>query len=608
MPEVRLNDEILSRFAWRRISAGPEGSIFKAENRHGLWTLRLNHKAEGRIEVSLEGRLKKGPARLELRPVVLPKIKADHVLIHGQKMGGCKAFLLKRGVKAEFESHAWITLTYGKHTLHLSHPLKQKNLTSFTGRISNTSVEGLAARTLFEPAKGRQFVSMTVTISASSDSHALLVNWAEEQREDSLPVSIPQESGWNSWDYYRWTITEDEVCKNAEAIAADPVLRRHVRRIVIDDGWEHCYGEWEANHFFPTGMKKLAQNLRKMGFTPGLWFAPTIVEPHSRFAQLDPELLTPGVSGFPCLAFSCMERKGFLLDPTHPRVRDWWERLFRQYADYGYEYFKLDFMAWTVPARRFHSPNAVPGELMSYIVEPIRRAIGPKSRILGCNFNFDGGSGLVDDVRISSDIHACWRSVKGNAGSIAARFWAQGRLWNSDPDFMVCRGPETSKDPDLHRLKPLLPSVRPDDVNEEGINYMDSLVDLKVREAEVLLSLTIASGGAMNLSDNLSRLDKTGLSLLRKAVQAENGPAAIPIDLFRSELPAYWVQKMAGGMHRVLLVNWEDHSARLELNLAELNVPRERLRNFWTGESVSLKRGRLVAKLRPHSCLLVETR
>ena len=50
--------------------------------------------------------------------------------------------------------------------------------------------------------------------------------------------------GWNTWDYYRWTITEDEVLKNAEFIAKDPVLSKHVKRIIIDDGWQYCYGEW----------------------------------------------------------------------------------------------------------------------------------------------------------------------------------------------------------------------------------------------------------------------------------------------------------------------------------------------------------------------------
>jgi hypothetical protein len=115
------------------------------------------------------------------------------------------------------------------------------------------------------------------------------------------------------------------------------------------------------------------------------------------------------------------------------------------------------------------------------------------------------------------------------------------------------------------------------------------------------------SGGAMNLSDNLPRLNQAGLALLRRAVQAEKGDAAVPIDLFRSNLPSYWVQKLSSGLHRALLVNWGEKSALLTLDLAALNVPLRRLRNFWNDEAVVTKSGKLSLKLAPHSCVLVET-
>lgn len=603
-PEATLDGKKITRLSWRADNK-TEG-VFLAKSAEGEWSLRLDGK-NGAIQVVLEARLKKTPKRLELRPLVFSKIPADHVLAHGRKMGGCEAHVLTRGTK-ELISHGWTAITRGGYTLHLSHSLRQKQVSHFAGRIRGKSVEGLAAATLFDLPSGKRFSAAPVTLAASPDGHELLVNWAEGQREGHKPVTVPQESGWNSWDYYRWTITEEEVYKNAELIAGDPVLRKHVRRIIVDDGWQYCYGEWEPNCFFPSGMKKLAQNLKRMGFTPGLWFAPTIAELHSRFAQLEPEVLATGLSGFPALAFSCMERKGFLLDPTHPRVRAWWDELFRRYAGYGYRYFKLDFMAFTVASRRFHDRNATPGDLMRRIVEPIRNAVGPESRILGCNFNFNGGPGLVDDVRISADIHSRWLSVKENVSSIAARFWSHERLWVNDPDFLLCRGEDTSDDPHLHRLKALLPFVRPDDLNETGFDYMDSLVDLSYREAEVLASLVIAAGGAMNLSDRLTRLNKRGLAMLRRAVQAEKGAAAVPLDLFRSQYPSCWVQRLASGLHRVLLVNWEEGAVSVELDLAKLNVPHRQLRNFWTDESVPIKGGRLAAKLPPHACLFIETR
>jgi len=609
-PEAELDGKNFKLDGWKPVPGEKRGLAFAARTRQGAWILRIipsGAKGGSLFEVALEGRPLRRHQTVVLKPLAFKKFPARHVLIHGRKMGGCESRLLQPGKTALLTSHFFIAITRRSKTLLLSQPLLQKETSNFSARIAGKTIRELAAATTFEPCPRRLLRSAPVTISASPQGHDLLVNWAKLQVSEPAPLVSPKESGWNTWDYYRWTITEEEVYKNAELIAGDPVLSRHVKRIIIDDGWQYCYGEWEPNSLFPSGMKKLARNLNRMGFTPGLWFAPTIAEPHSRLAQLYPETLAAGASGFPCLAFSCMERKGFLLDPTHPQVRSGWQELFRRYADYGYRYFKLDFLAWTVRARRFYQAGVGPGELMRQIIAPIRQSVGPQSRLLGCNFSFDGGMGLVDDVRISSDIHAKWSSVKENAGSVAARFWAQERLWINDPDFTLCRGEMTSDDPNLHRLKPLLPFVRAEDANPQGMDYLDSLVDLSRDEAEVLASLVITSGGAMNLSDNLPRLNASGLDLLRRAVQAEKGSAAIPLDLFRSKYPAVWVQKLSSGLHRVLLINWSDRTAFLQADMAGLNVPALRVRNFWTGEPIRVKGGKLEAHLKPHSCLLAES-
>jgi len=579
---------------------------FSAQTPEGEWSLEFR-ATEGGLDAVLGVRLRARASCVRLEPLVVARLRADHVLAHGRKMGGCRLLDLKKAPPAKYQSHFHFAATRGAVTLLLAHPLRQHDLSSFSIETERNGLRNFSAGTLFECNRKRVLRSAPVSIAASAQGHRLLEDWATAQIAVSEPLPAPRESGWNSWDYYRWTITEEEVMKNAEFIASDPVLAKHVKRIIVDDGWQYCYGEWEANSLFPSGTKKLARDLARMGFEPGLWFAPTIAEPHSRWAQLEPGTLACGVSGYPCLGFSCMERKGFILDPTHPRVRAWWKEVFGRYAREGYRYFKLDFLAWTVPARRFWDAACQPGDLMRRIIEPIRQAVGPAGRILGCNLNFEDVRGLVNDARISSDIHARWRSVKENVAPIAARFWAHRRFWINDPDFTLCRGEETANDPDLHRLKALLPFVRPDDPNVAGVDYLDSLVDLSRREAEVLVSLVIISGGAMNLSDNLPRLNEAGLRLLRRAVQAEKGHAGLAVDLFRSQHPAAWVQKLDSGTHRVLLINWEEEPREIGLDLAVWNVPRREARNFWTGQPVSIRGGRLEKVLPPHACLLVET-
>lgn len=607
-PGYRWNESPSQPLKWK---ASPKSrNQWVARNRHGAWKLQFSTPDEAQVEISLICRPVHPPRRLVLQPVILDSFSVDHVLTHGQKMGGCESHVAQARISRPLESYSFAALTRGSHTLQISFPLKQKQMAKLTGHLVGKRVNDLTASTLFEAPHRKVLKAVPVMLTASADPHGQLTSWADTQTNGAPLIAVPQESGWNSWDYYRWTISEEEVLKNAELIASDPVLSRHVRRIIVDDGWQYCYGEWEPNFLFPSGMKNLAKRLTKMGFVPGLWFAPTIVEPHARLAQIAPELLACAPSGIPCLAFSCMERKGFLLDPTHPRVQAWWEELFRRYADYGFRSFKLDFLCWTVPARKFHNSRTAPGDLMRTIIEPIRRAVGNDTRLLGCNFGFEAGRGLVDDVRTSGDIHANWRAVKNNAINIAARFWAHRRLWINDPDFALCRGEETSNDPHLHRLKALLPFVKPNETKThlaEGLPYMSSLVDIRKCEAEVLLSLVIASGGVMNLSDNLPVLNSTGLRLLRKSVQAEKGNAAIPLDLFNADIPAYWVQKLDSGKQRILLVNWTDAKAELSLDLETLNVRGTKLKNFWTGEPLKTRQGKLTAELLPHACLLGES-
>ncbi len=602
-PRAEIDGTDVGALAWK--PSGEDG-VFQAANPAGDWTYRILHSAQG-IGFSLECRLS---ARTEpvsgvvLKPLQIESIEVNHVLCHGRGMGQCDSYPVEATTSEAIKSIFYISLTRGEKTLQLSHPLIQGDLSGFSGRIEGNRVVGLTSATVIDPVCGEALRSETVTV-ASGKGHELMEGWAAIQIGDREPLSIPQKSGWNSWDYYRWTITEEEVLKNAEFIAADPILSQHVERIVIDDGWQYCYGEWEANSLFPSGMESLAKKINKMGFTAGLWIAPTLVEPHSRIAQLDPDMMAMGLSGLPCLAFSCMRRNTFLLDPTRPRVKQWWDQLFRRYAGYGFRYFKLDFLGATLDAPRFFAP--VPkGEMMREILEPIRAAVGQESRILGCNYQFQGGRGLVDEARISADIHADWESVKMNVNSIAARYWAHGRLWINDPDFAVCRGEETSNDLDLHRLKPLLVFVEPQEKDPK--HFFSSIIDLNRREAEVLLSLVIISGGALNLSDNLPRLNADGLRLARKAVCAEKGEAAIALDLFTAKYPAYWAQKLSSGLHRLLIINWGETRQEYSVNLDTLNFPKGNLTDFWSEQSLKVSGGHLSTVLEPHSCLLVEAK
>ncbi len=591
-------DRVEEQVSWTPAASGE----LSGTSRFGSWSFSASEQA-GRIELRLNGTLNAPADLVEVTVLEIPELAADHLLAEGLRMGGCEAVKLPCRREKEFESFYHCMITRDGKTLMLSMPLRQRQPGSFRGRFEGERLGGVRARYELLCYSGRKVELDPVTIEAG-DGFALLENWTGGNIECPRDFSTPPEAGWNSWDYYRWTITEEEVLKNAEFIARDPVLSKHVKRIIIDDGWQYCYGEWEANPYFPGGMEFLAKELSKMGFEPGLWFAPSIIEPHCFIAQQAPEMLALSLGGQPCLAYECMRRFGFVLDPTVEKTRKHLRELFSRYAGMGYKYFKLDFLNSTLKAPRFHDGMVPRSEIVRRLLEPVYEGIDGRARILGCNYPFLAGNRMVDSVRIGADIHARWPNIHSNALAAGARFWANKRLWLNDPDFAVCRGVETSDDPNLWRLNPLLVFVEP------GSAY-DAERDMKLAtatksEVEILLGVVLMAAGAVNLSDDMTKLNAAGLELARKVVAAPSGDAAKPLDLFSEECPSLWLQRVGNG-RRLMTVNWGESPRRVRLSLAEYGIPGTEMRDFWRDEPVVFPNGVLELELAPHSCRLFET-
>ena len=573
---------------------------FSAELDFGILNLEIISSPDGiRIcsSLDLSGTL---PECVVFTPLLIPECKADHVFFCGEKMGRCLTAEFPVKESRTLEGRYYSALSRGGETVIMTAPLAQRYDNYFRGSADGGKLTGW--RIDFEllhldPPKHIEFDPVTVQCGNGLE---ILEQYGEDNAEVKRDFSKPPEYGWNSWDYYRWTITEEEVMKNAEFIAADPVLKQYVKRIIVDDGWQYCYGEWEANPLFPGGMKKLADNLHKLGFKPGLWLAPSIVEPHCRIAQWDYDMLACSEGGQPCLGYRCMERYGFLLDPTVKKTQDFLTKLFDRYAGMGYEYFKLDFLASTMAAKRFHDRSVPRCRILRLLMDAVCRGVAGRAELLGCNYHFYNGNAPVGSVRVGGDIHSRWDSICHNTVSVAGMFWANKRLWINDPDFALCRSLDTSKDPDLQRLDPGLVYCRPDDSFNPGNNYV--LASTRLNEQQVLLSLVLMTGGAVNLSDNMPRLNEQGLELARKTVAAESGYACRPLDMFEHRLPVYWTQKLKKG-GRALVINWTDQAQEIPLDWNQLAPGISEVRDFWNGKTE--KCSDCIA-LEPHSCRLWE--
>lgn len=582
-----------------------DGDVYTAQV-CGSWKLEIFPCGKHGSSVKITAQLDEVHEKVEFKYFDLAEMTADHILPQSC-FKGCQGRELDKVAEPEaIWGDSIISITAAGRTLQFSTPYNAGFSADFNCTALKNQLKDISYSTKVECYGGKEYQFPVLSIRESSNGYALLEEFGEENAIPGKTFKDPV-CGWNTWDYYRWTITEDEVLKNAEFIAKDPVLSKHIKRIIIDDGWQYCYGEWEANSYFPSGMEKLAQELRKMNFVPGLWLAPGIVEPHARIAQTDYDMLAKSRGGQPCLAYQCMMRMGFVLDPTVPKSQKFVEDLFRRYTDYGYGYFKIDFMRPMLNAIRRSDPLCRRDDIARLLIENVRKGTGNKAEILGCGYVYSSGAANLDAVRIGADIHAKWSNLKTNAPVVAARYWQNRKLWINDPDFAVCRAAHTSNDPDLNRLQACYVYVKPNDPYLADKEH--PLATFKEFEPEALLSVAIISGGVINLSDKLTLLNEAGLDLCRKTVAAEPGEAGIALDLFETELPWRFCQKFKSGV-RLLAINWDDSCAKtFSFDLEKAGITKDmKAVDFWSGKNVSHDGKTFEFELAPHHCRLIEFR
>lgn len=595
--KIFTNGIELKKLRWKEI---PEGAAWQATSKIGLIIVRASYITgccgNGSLRISCASNLNCADLRtLEFRLLFLGDVNAEHLLgTYPVKLP------VRKGKPFSFNYQAVVSFGKGRR-MHISLPLEQAHVSEIKGIAEGKRIRDFQISTVaVSPRKGRLDFN-TVEITAGGDGFTMLESWAEDKCEKGKRHPA-HAAGWNSWDYYGAAVSEEAVLENAEFIKSDNVLSKHIRKIIIDDGWEYCCGEWEANHHFPSGMQKLASRLSKMGFLPGLWIAPVLADQQSHIANFHPDMLAMNRHGVPFPAFTDIGRGIFVLDPTRRKVQEYLFNLAEKYVKRGYGYLKFDFIRQVLKADRFHDDSVPRGRIVAEVMKPLVSAIGGKAEVLGCNYLWAAGTSGIDYVRTGPDNRARWDRITQNAPIVSARYWSNGRLWVNDPDFALCRGPETSDDPDLHKINPNMLFYGKDTETPETYQ---GLASAKYEELKIMLSIIVTGGGEVILSDRLSRLNRKGLALARKAVSAVPGEAAKPVDLFETSMPSKYIQKYEGG-HRILLINWGEAAKEISINLQGYGLSAPEAVDFWEDCKIKVSKGIISKTLQPHSCLLAE--
>lgn len=371
----------------------------------------------------------------------------------------------------------------------------------------------------------------------------------------------PAHVGWCSWYYYGPNISADIIRENMYALKTAEVP---VDIIQIDDGWQKDRGDWVPNGKFGD-MKKLADEIRAAGYTPGIWIAPFAANETSEVYRLHPEwfvknLDDDGIFGYPSMDFS------------HPGAAEHLKKIFTTISrEWGFRYIKIDLVLHAISAGRHfdRSFNAIKN--YRHALKIINEAVTPDTYLISCTAPIGASTGLVDGTRTSSDIFENWESVRNISLQNFRRYYYGGRAFNVDFDCFLARTAK-NEDEQCFRL-----CIRTDD-------------EIKTHAATVA-----ASGGAITFSDKVSLLDEKQIALYKTIIKLKAATPK-PLDFDTADLVSIVDGGETDGVRTIFFFNFGEKEVEKSLAVKK----KSHVYAVWNarddGETDEIR-----VKLQPHS-------
>jgi alpha-galactosidase len=393
-------------------------------------------------------------------------------------------------------------------------------------------------------------------------------------------------TGWCSWYQLYTEVTEADVDRNVASLAAYKDLLP-LRLIQLDDGYQRTVGDWlELLPKFPGGMRSLVERIRQQGYMPGLWLAPFLLSARSHTFTDHPEWVVRDERGEPLNAIDNWGSPNYCLDTTHPGALEWIAHVIRTVCDdWGFEYLKLDFVYAAAMRGRRHERGVTAVQAYRRGLELLREVAGERF-VLGCGAPLLPSVGLVDGMRIGSDVAAYW-GTEGNADgpslrnatrATLARMWMHSRWWANDPDCVVVRATDTQ---------------------------------LSLAEVQAWASVVALSGGMVFVGDDVSRVQPDRLELLARLLPP-SGQAASTLGPLVGLIPERLllrVERPWGAWSIVGLANWSDVPMRVRFTPTEFGLDGSssyHVVDLWTGDYLGLQQGTLdLGPLAPHGMRLL---
>ncbi|MGC2636561.1 MAG: alpha-galactosidase, partial [Acidobacteriaceae bacterium] len=410
---------------------------------------------------------------------------------------------------------------------------------------------------------GASLSSETIAIAAGNDYHRELETYGSLIRQiHHARIAAPPLMGWWSWTAYYFGLNEGAALTNAAWLA------QHLKSFGydlfhIDEGYQYARGEYvTANStVFPHGLGPVEYQVRRLGLTPGIWTAPFEISERSEVYRDHRDWLVKNAQGQPIHAGFVDEDKDqlYILDTTNPGAQQYLRETYgRLVHDWGIHYIKMDFMDDSAIEGYYYKPHTTAMEAQRIGLQLIRDTVGEKVWL-----DKDGSAmlnpvGYVDYGRISQDTGHSFEASRDAATGIAARYYMDRNFYVSDPDAFT---------------------VSTQRITDQS--WHEGKAPLTLDEARVSIALAAASGGMLEIGDNLPLLenspDRLALIENRDLINMVRlGKASVPIDLMSYEAadrqPSIFYLRESPRQSILTVFNWTEGARSRQIRLADLGL------------------------------------
>lgn len=408
---------------------------------------------------------------------------------------------------------------------------------------------------------------------------------------DKNSFALRPPMGWNSWDCYGASVTEDTLIGNAEYMAAN--LKKYGwEYIVCDIQWSeanadstmyHPFADLTMDEYsrlipapnrFPSGFKAIADKIHGMGLKFGIHIMRGI--PRQAVHANTPIKGTDVGARAIALPFAnChWNTDMYGVNPNMPESQLYYDSLFELYASWGVDFIKVDDIARADYSKDSYA-NYRDVEMIHKAIEHCGRdmvlSLSPGPAKIEAAWHLSKNANMW---RITDDMWDDWRLLKA--------MFERCDVWQSH----VKEGCW----PDCDMLP--LGTLRMFNGGEASRLTKD--------EQYTLMSLWCIFRSPLIMGGEMRKNDAFTLSLLTNEVALHaNQFGKAPVQLFRSANEAGWMSEDDDGSTYVALFNLSDEEKRVCADIDGING--KKILDIWGNADYEANGDSLSASLKPHA-------